>query len=140
MLDLTEKAIGTVKIDNLTMGNDLESRQRAQRIQRACVLKKRVTSAVNELKCLHDEFDLANPAAPELYVPLQFIRTHDVALDPLFDLSEPIEQVRCRAFWINEWLVLPQEFVSQLAAAAESASLDQRQTLPSLAESGIVIL
>src|SRR4030095_14388153 len=35
--------------------------------------------------------------------------------------------------------MLPQEFVSQLAAAADSARLDQRKTFPGFAEPGIVI-
>src|SRR5207302_3067883 len=51
-----------------------------------------------------------------------------------------VEQIRRGTARINERLMLPQEFVSKLAAAADSAGLDQGQPLPSFAKAAVVVL
>src|SRR6266700_2438392 len=61
------------------------------------------------------------------------------SLDASLDVGDLVEQIGCRATRINERLMLPQEFVSQLPTAADSAGLDQGEALPSFAETGIII-
>src|ERR687888_279729 len=88
-----------------------------------------MTRSVDKLQCLHDEFDLANTTAPKFYV----------ALDAPLDTGDFIQQIGRCAFRVNKRLMLPQEFVSQLPAAADSARFDQRKTFPGFAEPGIII-
>src|SRR5439155_26327921 len=98
-----------------------------------------MTRSVDKLQSLHDEFDLANPSASKLHVAFQLIRADDVALDAPLDTGDFVQQVGRCAFGVNERLMLPQKFVSQLAAAADSARLDQRKAFPGFAEPGIII-
>src|SRR4029453_15630692 len=94
---------------------------------------------MDQLQCLYDEFDFANTAAAEFYIPFEFVDADDVAFDAPFDAGNFVQQIGRRAPRINKRLMLPQEFVSQLAAAADSASLDQRKTFPGFAKAGIII-
>src|SRR6185312_152112 len=48
-------------------------------------------------------------------------------------------QIRRRALGINERLMLAEEFVGEFAAPANSASLDQREPFPGLAETGVIV-
>src|SRR5437764_13685065 len=98
-----------------------------------------MTRSVDKLQSLHDEFDLANPSASKLHVAFQLIRADDVALDAPLDAGDFGQQVGRCAFGVNERLMLPQEFVSQLAAAADSARRDQRTAVAGFAEPGIMI-
>src|ERR671937_670693 len=98
-----------------------------------------MTRSVDKLQCLHDEFDLANTTAPKFYITLQLVRADYVALDAPLDTGDFIQQIGRCAFRVNKRLMLPQEFVSQLPAAADSARFDQRKTFPGFAEPGIII-
>src|SRR5215467_15215276 len=98
-----------------------------------------MTRSVDKLQRLHDKLDLPNPAASQFYVALQFVCADDVALDAPFDVGDFIQQISRHTPWVNKRLMLPQEFVSQLTATADSARLDQRKTFPGLAKSGIII-
>ena len=80
--------------------------------------------SVDELQGLHDELDLPNTAAPKFYVAFELVRTNYVALDAPLDTGNFIQQIGRCAPGINKRLMLSQEFVSQLAAAADSARLD----------------
>src|SRR5213080_4413262 len=95
--------------------------------------------AVDELKGLHHEFDLANAAPAKFDVTLKLVRSDNVALNASLDVGDLVEQIGCRAPRINERLMLSEEFVSQLATAADSARLDQGEALPSFAETGIIV-
>src|SRR6266536_4464582 len=95
--------------------------------------------SVDKLERLHDEFDLANAAASKFHVAFELVCADDVALDAPLNARNFIQQIGRCASGINERLMLPQEFVSQLTAAADSARLDQRKTFPGFAESGIII-
>src|SRR6266576_6352648 len=95
--------------------------------------------SVDKLQGLHDELDLANPAASKFHVAFELVRTDNVAFDALLDTGNFIQQIGRSAPGINKRLMLSQEFVGQLAAAANSARLDQRKTLPGFAESRIII-
>ena len=90
--------------------------------------------SVDKLQGLHDELDLANTAAPQFHVAFELVRADYVALDAPLDAGNFIQQIGRCAPGINKRLMLPQEFVSQLAAAADSARLDQRKTFPGFAE------
>src|SRR5215510_2757577 len=98
-----------------------------------------MTRSVDKLQCLYDEFDLANTAASKFHVPFKLLRTDYIALDSLLDVGDFIKQIRRRAFGVNKRLMLPQEFVSQFPAAADSTGLDQRKTFPSFAKASIII-
>ena len=99
-----------------------------------------MTRAVQQLQRLHDEFDLANAAGPELDVPLQILVADDVALDPSLDRRDLIEQLRRCAFRIDERLMFAQEIVGKFFAAGDAARFDQREALPRFAEPAVVIL
>src|SRR5439155_13993833 len=98
-----------------------------------------VMRAVDELECLHHEFDLANAASAKFDVALKFVRSDNVTLNTSLDVGDLVEQIGCRAPRINERLMLSEEFVSQLPTAADSARLNQGEALPSFAETGIII-
>src|SRR5205823_11455435 len=95
--------------------------------------------SVDELQCLHDQFDFANAADAELDVTLELVPANYITFNAEFDIGDLIEQIGGCALWINERLMLPQEFVRQFAAAGDSARLDQREALPGFAETGIII-
>src|SRR5258707_7472531 len=95
--------------------------------------------SVDKLQGLHDEFDLANSAASKFHIAFELVRADDVPLDAPLDAGDLIQQIGRCAPGINKRLMLPQEFVSQLAAAADSARLDQRKTFPCFAEPRIII-
>src|ERR1700736_3345899 len=96
--------------------------------------------AVNELKRLHDKFDLANATRAQLDVAAEILLSHDIALDASLDAGDLVEQIGRGTTRINERLMLPQEFVRKLAAAADSAGLDQCQPLPRFAKAAVVML
>src|SRR5215475_13647597 len=98
-----------------------------------------MTCSVDKLQCLDNEFDLANTAASKFHVTFELICTDYITLDALLDVGDFIKQIRRRTFGVNKGLMLPQEFVSQFLAAADSTRLDQRKTFPSFTEAGIII-
>src|SRR4029077_1267398 len=108
--------------------------------QHARFLQEGVVRPVNELKRLHNKFDLPNATRAKLDVAAEIILSHDIALDASFDAGDLVEQIGRGTARINERLMLPQEFISKLAAAADSAGLDQCQPLPSFAKAAIVML
>src|SRR4029077_12726346 len=95
--------------------------------------------SVDKLQGLHDEFDLANSSASKFHVAFQLVRADYIALDAPLDTGDFVQQVGRRTFGVNKRMMLPQKFVSQVAAAADSARLDQRKTFPGFAEPGIII-
>ena len=66
---------------------------------------------MDKLERLHDELDVPNAASPKFYIALQFFRPNHVALDPMFDVRNLLEQVWCRTLWIDERLMQPQKIV-----------------------------
>jgi len=70
MLNQAEKSITSIKIENLVSRNQIEPRQSLQGPERAGVLEEGISSTVNELQRLHDEFDLADSTPAELEVAL----------------------------------------------------------------------
>ena len=94
---------------------------------------------MHQLQRLHDEFDVANAAAPKFYIALQLFRSNKVAFDTVLDACNLIQQIGRRAFRINKRLVLSQKFVSQLAAAGDFPCLDQREPFPRFAKSAVII-
>ena len=139
MLDPSQKSVRPVKIDNFLLRDELEPCESTQRVQGARFLQECMTGAVNELERLHHEFDLANAAASKLNVTLQIVRPYYVTLDPPFDAGDFVEKVRSRTLRVNKWLMLPQKFVSQLAAAANSTRFDQGEALPGFTKASIII-
>src|SRR5581483_7428797 len=95
--------------------------------------------SVNKLQGLDNKFDVANTAAPKLYVAFEVVRANDIALNTLFDVGNFIQQVSSRAPGINKRLVLTQEFVSQLTATGDSTGLDKGETFPGFTEPGVII-
>src|SRR5215469_9579873 len=95
--------------------------------------------AVDELERLDNKFDFTNASASEFYVALELVRSDHVALDASLDVCNLVEQIGRFNRRINKRLMLLQEFVCQLAAAGDSARLDQREALPSFAKASIII-
>ena len=57
----------------------------------------------------------------------------------MLDACNLIEQIGRRAFRVNKRLMLPQEFVSELTAAGDSAYFDQRKPFPSFPKPAVII-
>ena len=140
MLGPAEKPIRAIKIDNFISRNQFELGQTLERLQCAWLLQEGVPRSVDKLQRLYNEFDFANTTAAKFDVPLQFALSDDIAFDSPFDIGDLVQQIRRRTFRVNERLMLPQEFVSELATARNSPSLNQRQPFPSFAESTIIVL
>src|SRR5947209_7857346 len=140
MLDAPKKPIRFVQFYNFIVWKKVQLMKSSQRFQHARFLQEGVARPVNELKRLHDKFDLANAAGTKLDVAAEILLSHDIALDASLDAGDLIEQIGRGTARINERLMLPQEFVSKLAAAADSAGFDQCQPLPSFAKAAVVML
>src|SRR5205823_12573920 len=98
-----------------------------------------MTRSMDQLQRLHNEFDVANAAAPEFYVALELFCPNDVALNAMLDARNLIQQIGAGALGVNERLMLPQEYVSDLTATGDSACVDARKPLPRSAEpSGLI--
>ena len=139
MLNTPEKPICLVERQHFIAWKKIQLTKTAQRFERARFLQERMARPVDKLKCLHDKLDFANATAAEFDVAFKLIVSDDVALDAPFDVGNLVEQIGRRTLRINERLMLPQEFVSQLPAAADSARLNQGEALPGFAEAGIII-
>src|SRR6266511_4015013 len=139
MLDTAEKPICLVERQHFTARQQVQFTKSSQGSEHTGFLQEWMLRAVDKLECLHDEFDLANAAASKLHVALQLVGSNHVALDASLDVGDLIEQIGRGAFRINKRLMLPQEFVSQLATAGDSARLNQSQALPGFAETGVII-
>ena len=98
-----------------------------------------MTRSVNQLKCLHDEFDLANATPSKFHIARQLFRSNNVALDAVLNTCNLSQQTGCGALRVNERLMLPQEFVCQLATARDAARLNQRKPFPGLTEPRVII-
>ncbi len=140
VLGAAEEAIRAVKIDNFIGWNQFELGEAPERLQCARFLQERVPRSVNKLQGLHNELDFANPAAAEFDVAFQILLSDNIAFDPSFDVGDLFEQIGCGTFRVNERLMLPQEFVSELTTAADPTSFDQRQALPGFPETAIIVL
>src|SRR6266404_351807 len=96
-----------------------------------------MATTMNELKCLHDELDLANAAASELHVAHE-VSGH-VLLDTPLDFRDLVQQIRRGTSWVNKRLMLPQKLVSELTASRDAARFYQSDSLPGFTETRIVI-
>src|SRR4029453_11805415 len=139
MLHTAEEPVSVIQNQHFLARKKIQLAQRSQRLEHCWFLQERMTRSVDKLQGLHDEFDLANTATSKFHVAFQFVRAHDVALDAPFDTGDFIQQIRRRAFGVNKRMMLPQKFVGQFPAAADSARLDQRKTFPGFAEAGVII-
>src|SRR6202171_6315652 len=140
MLDAPKKPICFVQFYDFIARKKVQLMKGSQRFQHARFLQEGVVGSVNELQCLHDKFDLANPAGANLDVAAEILLSHDIALDAPLDAGDLVEQIGRGTARINERLMLPQEFVRKLATAADSSGLDQCQSLPSFAKAAVVML
>src|SRR6266568_1832778 len=125
MLNTPEKPICLVERQHLLARKKIQLTKAAQRFERTRFLQERMARPMDKLKCLHDKLDFANATAAEFDVAFKLIVSDDVALDASLDVGDLVEQIGRRTLRINERLMLPQEFVSQLPIAADSARLDQ---------------
>src|SRR5438309_4732995 len=138
MLDAPKKPIPFVQFHDFIARKKVQLMKASQRFQHARFLQEGVARPVNELKRLHDKFDLANAAGAKLDVAAEILLSHDIALDASLDVGDLVEQIGRGTAWINKRLMLTQEFVSKFDAAADSSVLDQFHTLPSLVNSAVV--
>src|SRR6266567_3721424 len=139
MLHAAEKSVSNIASQHFLARKKIQLTKRSERLEHTWFLQERMSRSVDKLQGLHDEFDLANSAASKFHIAFELVRADDVALDAPFDTGDLIQQIGRCAPGINKRLMLPQEFVSQLAAAADSARLDQRKTFPGFAEPRIIV-
>ena len=64
-----------------------------------------MTRSVDNLQRLHDEFDIANAAASQFHVTVQFSGAHDIAFDAMLDFCDLLQQIRCGVLWIDKGLM-----------------------------------
>src|SRR5437762_3431904 len=95
--------------------------------------------SMEELECLNNKFDFADPARAQLDVPPNVFVANDLPLDPSFDRGNFLKQIRGRTLGIDEGLMLTEKLVGQLATAADPSRFDERKPLPGFAETSIVI-
>src|SRR5476649_1413195 len=107
VLRAPQEPVGAVKIENFASRNQLKLGQRPKRLQRARFLQESVACAMNELKSLHDKFDLTNAADAEFDVPLEILPSDNIALDASLNTCDLVEKIGRRVSWINERLMLP---------------------------------
>jgi len=124
MLDAAEKSIRVIKSQNFLAREKMQLTQCSQRLEHTRFLQERMLRSVDELQRLHDEFDFATAADTELVVALDFVRSNYIALDAAIDVGDLLEEIGRRALWINKRLMLPKEFIRQLAAASDASRLD----------------
>ena len=124
MLNAPEKPIRLVERQHFIVRKKIQLAKTPQRFKHARFLQERMARPVDELKCLHHELDFANATAAEFDVAFKLVWSDHVALDASLDVGNLIEQIGGRALWINKRLMLPQEFISQLPTAADSARFD----------------
>src|SRR5205809_6832791 len=98
-----------------------------------------MTRSMDQLQRLHNEFDVANAAAPEFYVALELFCPNDVALNAMLDARNLIQQIGTGALWVNERLMLLQEYVTDLTASGDSARSGERKQFPRFAEPSVTI-
>src|SRR5438067_10692592 len=139
VLHAAEKTVGVFQDAGFLMWEQLQVGQHRQHLEGAGLLEKGVSRAMQELKRLHYELDLANPARAQFHVAPDIFVADDIALDPPFDTADFFQDIAGGTPWKNERLMLPEKFVGQLAAAGDAARLGQRQPLPCFAKPGIII-
>src|SRR5438309_8916045 len=84
MLRSAKKAIRALKIDNFLSRDQLEFAEAVKRLQGIRLLQKCVSRAVDELECLHDEFNFADPTTAEFHIPAEPALSDNIAFDPSF--------------------------------------------------------
>src|SRR6266536_5350796 len=119
-----EKPVRLVQRQHFVRRKKVQFTKRSQRLEHTGFLQERIPRSMDQLQRLYDEFDVANTAASKFHVAFQLCRSNNVALDAVLDVRNFIQQIACRAFWINKGLMLPREFVGQLTATSDSACLD----------------
>src|SRR5262249_19775361 len=139
MLDAAQKSIRAIKCQDFLVREKIQFTQRTQRLEHARFLEERMPGSIDELQCLHNEFDFANAADAKLDVAVKLLLSHYIAFDAALNVSDLLEQIGRRTLRINKRLMLPQEFICQLAAAGDASPLDEREALPCFAETGIII-
>ena len=83
-----------------------------KRLQGIRLLQKCVSRTVDELECLHDEFNFADPTTAEFHIPAEPALSDNIAFDPSFNMGNLIQQIGRRTLGVNARLKLPHEFVS----------------------------
>src|SRR6266487_3173550 len=139
MFHPAEKPVSVVQGQHFRVRKKVQFTKRSQCLEHTWFLQERMTRPMDQLQRLHDKFDVANAAASEFYVALEVFCSNNVALDAAFDACNLIQQIVRRALGINERLMLPQEFVSQLTAASDAACLNQCKPFPSFTEPSVII-
>src|SRR5437667_227209 len=76
------------------------------------------------VQCRHDEFDFANAADAKLDVAMELVRSNYIALNAALYVGDLLEEIGRCALRINKRLMLPQEFICQLATAGDASRFD----------------
>ena len=91
MLDAPEKPIRIIQSQNFIGSEQIQFAKRSQRFKHARFLQERMPRSVDQLQRLHDEFDVADAATSKLHVATQFLSSHDISLDAMFDVRDFVE-------------------------------------------------
>src|SRR5437879_13697091 len=109
MLDAAQKPIRVIEGQNFLVREKIQLTQCLERLEHARFLKERMPRSIDELQCLHDEFDFANAADAKLDVTMELIRSDYVTFDPAFAVGDLLEQIGRPALRITRSLILPRE-------------------------------
>ena len=80
--------------------------------------------SIDKLQRLHDKFDFANATDAKLDVTMELVPSNYVAFNAALDVCDLPDEIRRGALRIDKRLMLPQEFICQLAAASDASRLD----------------
>src|SRR5262249_15925822 len=70
VFDSAEKSIRAVQSQNFFAREQIQLSKCVECLEHTRFLEERMARAMDKLQCLHDEFDLANAAAPKFYVAI----------------------------------------------------------------------
>src|SRR5215469_9758369 len=139
VLNSAQKDVCLAKRIDIFARQDLELLERGQRLHRAAFLKEGIPGPVQELQGLHNEFDLPNATESEFDIAMQVFGTHEVPLDPNFQVSDLFQKISRHGPRKNEGLEPVFELIEQLLIATDPAGFNEGHALPGFAVSGVVI-
>src|SRR5262249_23053823 len=138
VLDVTEKAVRGGDPLHERRRDVARVRERRERLERPARPQARVFPAVHELLRLHEEFDLADAAAPELHVAARRLRRTQRRVDlPLHDL-QILDRAEVEVSSVHERDELADETLAERPITADGSRLEPRRAFPRLTP-GLVV-
>ena len=94
VLDCAQESVSIGKHLRVILGQQVQLLQSIECFQGVALLQERIPGAVDELKGLDDELNLANSAVAKLHVAMQIGLSHDIAFNPCLNRGDFLQNVR----------------------------------------------